>query len=184
MALLIAAFSRPFLSRRSAAGRGARRTGAREVVILLDRSASMGYGDHWARAQDEARKIVERRSAARTGRRSCCSTTRRRKKPCAPRRIAAALEAAIDDATVSSEATRYAPALRAGAEPAERSIAAAQGGVLISDFQKTGWERQEEIHLPEGASSRRCRWPTPETSDLAVTSVAIQRAVVLRTKSA
>ena len=32
-------------------------SGAREVVILLDRSASMGYGDHWARAKDEARKV-------------------------------------------------------------------------------------------------------------------------------
>src|SRR6185503_16432447 len=31
---------------------------AREVVILLDRSASMGYGDHWARAQDAARTVV------------------------------------------------------------------------------------------------------------------------------
>ena len=32
--------------------------GAREVVVLLDRSASMGYGGHWARAQDAARRVV------------------------------------------------------------------------------------------------------------------------------
>src|SRR5829696_9741452 len=43
IALIVAAFARPFTHQASiaAAGGGA----AREVVILLDRSASMGYGD-------------------------------------------------------------------------------------------------------------------------------------------
>src|SRR5262245_52352867 len=53
MALLVAAFSRPFF-RVNPVKAAAATTGAREVVILLDRSASMGYGDHWKRAQDEA----------------------------------------------------------------------------------------------------------------------------------
>src|SRR6185503_18355360 len=56
-ALVVAAFSRPFFSVdpvRAAAALD----GAREVVILLDRSASMGYGDHFARAQEQARQIV------------------------------------------------------------------------------------------------------------------------------
>ena len=56
MALLVAAFARPFFKETAAAA--AVRTGAREVVILLDDSASMGYGDHWAHAQDAAHKIV------------------------------------------------------------------------------------------------------------------------------
>src|SRR5690349_12428802 len=54
MALIVAAFSRPFFTQ-AAATAAAAATGAREVVILLDRSASMGYGDRWTRAQDEAR---------------------------------------------------------------------------------------------------------------------------------
>src|SRR5690349_7879107 len=57
MILLVAAFSRPFL-RVDPLQAAAALSGAREVVILLDRSASMAYGDHWTRAQDEARKIV------------------------------------------------------------------------------------------------------------------------------
>ena len=32
---------------------------AREIVILLDQSASMGYGDHWQRARDAARKAID-----------------------------------------------------------------------------------------------------------------------------
>src|SRR5438876_5275802 len=48
--LIILAFARPFLRR--AAGASAATGGAREVVILLDQSASMGYGNHWDRARD------------------------------------------------------------------------------------------------------------------------------------
>src|ERR1051325_4100231 len=40
LALLVAAFARPFFQRRAAS---IGTTGAREVVILLDRSASMAY---------------------------------------------------------------------------------------------------------------------------------------------
>ena len=57
MVLLVAAFARPFFAVdpvKAAAAMG----GAREVVILLDRSASMGYGDHWAKAQAENRRAV------------------------------------------------------------------------------------------------------------------------------
>src|SRR5688572_25421098 len=57
MALLVAAFSRPFFVQDPVAA-AAVREGAREVVILLDRSASMAYGDHWTRAKDEANRVV------------------------------------------------------------------------------------------------------------------------------
>src|SRR3954466_15118724 len=49
LALLVLAFARPFF--RESAIALAASGGAREVVILLDQSASMGYGDHWQRAQ-------------------------------------------------------------------------------------------------------------------------------------
>src|SRR5438093_5288795 len=56
IALIVAAFARPFLRRGAAAAVAG--GGAREVVILLDQSASMGYGDHWTRAQNAARNVV------------------------------------------------------------------------------------------------------------------------------
>jgi hypothetical protein len=57
ISLLVFAFARPFLRGRDAplAAPGA---AGREVVILLDRSASMGYGARWARAQAAARVAV------------------------------------------------------------------------------------------------------------------------------
>src|SRR6186713_1776924 len=57
MLLLVAAFARPFFEVDPVKAAAAA-TGAREVVILLDRSASMGYGDHWSKAKAEAQKIV------------------------------------------------------------------------------------------------------------------------------
>jgi hypothetical protein len=47
--------------------------------------------------------------------------------------------------------------------------------VLISDFQRSGWERQEEISLPEGATLTPVQVGSPDTSNLAVTSVRFQR---------
>ncbi len=47
--LLVAAFSRPFLSRASAAAPA--QSGGREVAMLLDQSFSMRYGDRWTRAR-------------------------------------------------------------------------------------------------------------------------------------
>src|SRR6266446_2275042 len=53
VALLVLAFARPFF-RQNALAAAAATGGAREVVILLDQSASMGYADHWQKAQDAA----------------------------------------------------------------------------------------------------------------------------------
>src|SRR4051812_2074637 len=56
IALIVAAFARPFL--RQGATAAAALGASREVVILLDQSASMGYGDHWTRAKEAARGVV------------------------------------------------------------------------------------------------------------------------------
>src|SRR5687768_5079141 len=53
IALLVAAFARPFFQRQQPAITG---TGARELVVLLDRSSSMGYADRFTKAKDEAKK--------------------------------------------------------------------------------------------------------------------------------
>src|SRR5882672_6816840 len=55
LALLVAAFARPFFEKKHPA---VSKTGARELVILLDRSSSMGYANRWDKARDAARKAV------------------------------------------------------------------------------------------------------------------------------
>jgi hypothetical protein len=55
LALIVAAFARPFFRREALAASAA--GGAREVVILIDKSYSMGYGDRWTRATLGARRL-------------------------------------------------------------------------------------------------------------------------------
>src|SRR5215510_13920591 len=56
LALIVMAFARPFFRRDSLAA--AAQNGAREAVILVDASYSMGYGDRWAKAQAAARSAI------------------------------------------------------------------------------------------------------------------------------
>ena len=74
LALIVAAFGRPFLRRQELAA--AAGSGAREVVVLIDKSYSMGYGDRWVRATASARDAIgrvgpaDRASHAYAGRRT------------------------------------------------------------------------------------------------------------------
>ena len=172
MALVIAAFTRPFF--RVDPVQAARATGAREVVILLDRSASMGYADRWDRARAEARKVVQglgsgdRATLVLFGVRpeeTVRSTDNR-----------AQLEAAIADAKLTAEATAFGPSLRFAQSTLTRSQLPRKEAVLISDFQKVGWQRQEEIKLPEGAVLTPISVGDGDTSDLSVTSASFQRS--------
>ena len=173
MLLVVIAFSRPFFN--SDAVRAAVTTGgAREVVILLDRSASMGYGDHWTRAQAEARRIVDGLSGEDRAtlvlfdqalEEAVRSTTDR-----------ASLEAALRQATVSSGATKYAPALRLAQSRLSQSTLPRLEAYLITDFQRSGWERQESVALPNGATITAVSVAEPDTANLAVSSMAIARA--------
>src|SRR5690606_26117078 len=57
LAVIVLPFARPFLDRPVAMPTSL--LGGREVVILLDRSQSMGYDGRWARAQDAAREAID-----------------------------------------------------------------------------------------------------------------------------
>src|SRR5690348_6308060 len=63
MTLIILAFARPFFARGAAAAMAAS-GGSREIVIMLDQSASMGYGDHWQKALDAAHGAINSLNAS------------------------------------------------------------------------------------------------------------------------
>src|SRR3954465_8335656 len=62
LALFVLAFARPWFQRSKHAG--AATSGAREVVILIDRSYSMGYGNRWKPALEKAGEVVRAISPA------------------------------------------------------------------------------------------------------------------------
>lgn len=173
MALVVAAFTRPFVTQDPVQAQAATE-GAREVVILLDRSASMGYGDHFARAQEEARRVVAGLGSGDHATLVLFGTNVEERVRRTPDQRQ--LDAAIGEAAVTSQATRYGPALRLAQSLLSRSSLPRKQAVLISDFQRSGWERHEEIRLPEGAELRTVSVATLESTSLSIASVAFQRA--------
>ena len=141
--LLALAFARPILSSRLLRGSAPSTT-----VIVMDRSASMGAAGRWQRALAAARDVLDRhQSNARIG-----------------------LYAATGEVEVLGEPTEDIGSLRASLQlmrpsdgganlPAAIRLAAdrlAQSGggelVLISDFQRAGFERAEPAALPPGVT--------------------------------
>lgn len=172
IALMVLAFSRPFFTR-DPSRVVASSDGAREVVILLDHSASMGYADRWDRARDAARRVVSGLSGGdratlvlfATGEEEALRATSDQR----------AIEEAIASAKVTSDGTRYGPALRYAQSVLSRSTLPRKEAVLISDFQKSGWEQHEEVHLPEGATLTPVSVATPGVSNVSIAKADFAR---------
>ena len=146
--LIVTAFARPYLTGAThAAGTLA---GARDVVILLDQSASMGYGSRWRDAQAAARRRVDALGPADHGTLVLFSQT-------VEERVRATTDHArlldaIDGARVTDDSTRIGPALALAARIASESPRAQTEIVLISDLQRTGWTGLDDVTLPTGTT--------------------------------
>ncbi len=171
IALIVAAFARPFLRQGAAAIAAA--GGSREVVILLDQSASMGYDDHFTRAKDAARSVIGSLGAGdratlvlfgRNAEESMRATADRGR-----------LEAALDTATLTAGATRYGPALKLAESILTQSQAPRREAVLISDFQRSGWSGAEDVHFGEQIRLIPMSVAGPSVTNLAVPSVTFTR---------
>jgi hypothetical protein len=171
-ALIVAAFARPFL--RQSAMAAAVRGGAREVVILLDQSASMGYGDHWDKAREAARSVV--RGLGQDDKATLVLFSRNAEENMRATSDRSRLEGAINAAKVGSDSTRYGPALKLADSILSRSSLKRREAVLISDFQKSGWSGSEEVRFPDGMTITPVSVASADTANLAVPSVTFARA--------
>ncbi len=173
LALLIAAFARPFF-RQGAAALAAAAGGSREIVILLDQSASMGYGDHWERARNAARDLV--RSLSGDDKATLVLFGRNAEENMRATPDRGRLEAALNAAKVTSGATRYGPALKLAESILARSTLPRREAILISDFQRVGWSGAEDIHYGGGMRLTTVSVASEKTSNLSVPSVTFARA--------
>jgi len=169
--LIVLAFARPFLKHEVAAA--AALGGTREIVILLDHSASMGYADHWQKAKDAAHQAV--RGLGGTDRATLVLFSRNAEESMRATSDRARLDVAIDGAKVDADSTRYGPALKLAESILLRSTARRREAVLISDFQRAGWTGSEDVHFPEGYIVTPVSVATPNPSNVAVPSVTFSR---------
>ena len=171
LALIVFAFARPFVKQDAftAAAAG----GAREVVILLDRSYSLGYGDRWARALDAAREAIggltgsDRATLAffDTGVEVALRSTSDKGR----------LEAALAGAELGAAATKFGPALKLAGSILSESALPNREVVLISDFQRLGWLGAEGVRLPDGTTVNAKDVAADEPSNLSITPAVLQR---------
>src|SRR3954468_11235456 len=148
LALVILAFARPWLQLTDAAvplGRG-----AREVVVLLDNSYSMGYGDRWDRARAAAQAEIAKLTPSDRGTLVLFSQGADIVTRSTPEREK--LPGAVSTAKPGSGATRYAPALKVAGSILAESLLPRREVILITDFQRGGWRGEEGARLPQGVT--------------------------------
>ena len=146
--LLALAFARPFLNTMAAVEEGT----ARDVVLVLDVSASMGYAGRWAAALDSARAIV---GGLGEGDRIALATFDEQ----ASERVPLTLDVELARTALTAlSPTDVGTRLEAGLQLAGRILAEPEGRArevaLISDFQRSGWQDAGRVRLPDGVSLR------------------------------
>jgi hypothetical protein len=171
LALLAVAFARPLFEKDVLGTAGA--AAAREVVILLDGSASMGYGDRWRRARDAVREVGSTLGPEDQATLVLFASTPAALGP--PTGDPVQLEGYLADLAPHGGATRYAPALDLARDIVEQSTRPRRTVVLITDFQQSGWDGRADIRLPAGTAFEPVSVGDGDVENLAVLGVALQR---------
>ncbi len=171
LALIVLAFARPFLRRTEIT---AAASGAREVVILLDRSYSMGYGGKWAQAVAAAERTINGLSPSdRASIVFFSSNTEVALRSAADR---GRLLAAVGSVQPGAGATRYGPALKLAGSILSESAVPRREAILISDFQRSGWQGGEGVRLPDGAVLKPEAITDSGKTNLAIAPVSLQQS--------
>lgn len=169
--VLAAAFARPFVDR-AALGPAVVGDG-RELVILLDRSASMAYGDRWSRGVDAVRDAIARLRAV--DRATLVAFADRAEAVTQATSDRPILRSALDAMRPLSVGTRYAPALQLARDLLEASELPNREIVLVTDFQRAGWTADTPVRMPDGTVVTVVDLSTSQPVNVAVTGVQLDR---------
>ena len=171
LALVVMAFARPVIRGVTAATGST--GGPRHLIVMLDRSHSMQYGNRFARAQDAARAAV--RTLGPDDRVSVITFDDVPAAPVTTSGEAAPALAAIDAARAGDRGTRYAPAVRLAGRLLTDAEIRRREVVLISDFQRRGWGGDDEARLPGGTTLRTVDVGEAESPNAAVAGLELAR---------
>ena len=170
IALLVAAFARPFFRNTTVAAAAG---GARDIVVLLDRSYSMGHGDQWERAKRAAADAV--RTMSDGDRASLVVFASTAEIAVQPTNDRARLESEIGVTPLSAGATRLGPALKLAGSLLSASNLPRREVVIVSDFQRSGWSPGDGLRLPAGTRVTPITVAAENTRNVALSPVSIQR---------
>ncbi len=171
--LLVTAFARPLFKNLSLGAAGT--SNAREIVVMMDRSFSMSYGDRWQRAVAAAHEVID--GIGPEDRVSLVFFSDRVEVASQPTGDAGVLNGMIDRARVGAGHTQYAPALQAASRILDASTMPNREAVLITDFQRTGWDDREDVRLPQGVALTRLDIGVDQASNVALTGLTADRVI-------
>lgn len=170
IAVLVLAFSRPFFGRSAKATAEGR---ARNVVLLLDRSMSMGYASDWAAAQDSARAILAALGADDQVALVLFDEEAELAQPWT--RDKSTVRAIIDATTPVSRGTRFGAALRVARGALVSAPQGAAEFVLVTDLQRSGLTGVAGLELPAGLPMRVAQVSATTRPNTSVRAVEARR---------
>lgn len=169
--LLVIAFARPFFDSPTTAA--ATVLGPRDVVLVLDNSYSMGYDNRLEAAKQQARSQIDALGPDDLG--SIVVFSDRAEIFSQSTLDREQLKAVIEGVELSSSTTRFGPALKLAKKIVDESNLDRKEVVLLSDFQRLGWEGDEDVWLPAGTQLSNINVGSPESDNAALTSVILER---------
>ncbi len=171
IALLAFAFSRPFFT--GAVPVAVAAPSGKDVAILLDRSASMAYGERWSMA----RAGIERTLSALGGddRVSLIVFDTRAVQVAALSGDRDAVRRALATERISTRSTRYVPALQLGKRVLAEGGRAQRELVLVSDFQRSGWDVRDNQVLAGGEKVTSIDVSGEDVTNMAWRGVSVER---------
>lgn len=173
LVLIATAFARPWIRRDSPGGAAVR--GGKDIVVLVDRSYSMGAREVQARARDAGGDAVA--SAGETDRVAVIAFGEQAElltRLDDPRGNAAA---AVQGIEPTSDVTRYAPAFRLAGTVLGNSRGPAEI-IVITDRQRSGWRNIEQVAVPQNTTVRVIDVSMSEARNVAVGNVNLSRSTV------
>ncbi|MEE2776496.1 MAG: BatA domain-containing protein [Acidobacteriota bacterium] len=144
--LLVMAFARPLLDADAPAASAFAE--GRERVVVLDASYSMGFDGRWDRAKRAARDAFADLAEGEAG--SLIVFSDRATVRSEATTDLLKLDQILAAESLSPRGTRFAPALKLARKLCVESKQPRQEVVLISDLQRIGWDRSEDVGLPPG----------------------------------
>jgi Mg-chelatase subunit ChlD len=172
VALLVLAFTRPVFSRDVKAEQSKR---VRAMILMVDRSMSMGHRDVWPAALDSARTVIASLGAGDRLALVLFDDDAEVAQPFSTDRSAAL--AVLAKARPADRGTRYPAALRAARQLAAKPGEATPEVVIITDLQRTGVSGVAGLDLPKGLTVRTIAVGPKSRANATVASVDIHRTI-------
>ena len=178
LALLVGAFARPYMTQ--PAKPVANATANRGIVMMLDNSYSMQYGNNFEKLKTEAQKRID--SMRASDRMAIIAFNENATLLSRPTSDRNALKAVVDSLEPSFFGTRYYEAFTL----ADRALSEFAGDqkqlVLISDFQRNGWNRSSrESVISTDVKVETVNLAVQNPNNIGIDSVSVDQTSFTRT---